>query len=191
MNPKEQLSQKLKWIKDDNLRQTCQKVLDSKKFFTWPASLSFHHNYEGGLAWHTLEVWNIADMIADSRFVQVSNKDIIAASCLWHDFLKTEEYLWVESPIPNQRALQCGDGFFVKGVGEDSGHSHIVNGAKAFVIEARKNGVDESLIEQINHCILSHHGFVKEWGSLVAPKTLESLILHQADMLSAKAGITK
>jgi 3'-5' exoribonuclease len=40
------------------------------------------------------------------------------------------------------------------------------------------------------HCILSHHGR-KDWGSPVEPATLEALVLHQADMLSAKFGATK
>lgn len=191
MNMKQQFSQKINTICDLNLLRTCQKVLDDPKFWTWPASLSFHHNYKEGLAWHTLEVWNLAGAIANSRDISCSNSEVISASCIWHDYLKTEEYLLADSPIPNQRSLKCSEGFFVKKEGADSLHSHIEDGAKAFVLEARKNNVDESLISQVEHCILSHHGFVKEWGSQVAPKTLEALIVHQADMLSAMAGITK
>ena len=39
--------------------------------------------------------------------------------------------------------------------------------------------------------ILAHHGPVREWGSPEAPRTLEALIPHQADMLSASYGATK
>ena len=191
MNTKELLYKKLEIIADKNLRKTCEKVLSDEKFFIWPASLSYHHNCIGGLAAHTLEVWEIAENISCSRFVQWSDMEVIAAACIWHDFLKTEEYLLADSPIPNQRALQYEDKFFVKKAGEDSGHSHIINGAKAFREEAEKNGVAGELIKAVEHCILSHHGYVPEWGSPIAPKTLEAMIVHQADMLSAKAGILK
>lgn len=191
MNTKDNLNLKIRQIKDPNLRNSCVKILEDERFFIWPASLSYHHSYAGGLAAHTLEVWELSDLLANTRFIQVSDKDVIAATCIWHDFLKTEEYLLANSPIPNQRFLPYEDKFFVKKAGEDSGHSHIVNGAEAFKKEAEKNGVDESLIHQIEHCLLSHHGFVKEWGSMVAPKTLEAMIVHFADMLSVKAGISK
>jgi 3'-5' exoribonuclease len=75
--------------------------------------------------------------------------------------------------------------------GKDATHAHIKDGAAKFVESAKFYDVDSSVIEQVEHCILSHHGFIKEWGSEVAPKTLEALILHQADMLSAHGGKTK
>ena len=36
----------------------------------------------------------------------------------------------------------------------------------------------------------THHG-LREWGSPVEPQTLEALLLHQADLLSAQYGATK
>ena len=191
MTYKEIFQSKIDSIEDSNLHETCEEILTNEKFFSWPASLSFHHGYEQGLIIHTLEVSSIAEDMCFNPHLTRPNKDVIIAACLWHDFLKTEEYLLVDFPAINQRYLKCKKGFFVKKVGEDSGHSHIINGAKAFRICAEKNNVDPSLIEQVEHCILAHHGPVKEWGSPVAPKTLEALIVHQADMLSAYAGITK
>ena len=191
MNTQQYLHLKLSAITDEKLKKTCEKVINDEKFFIWPASLSYHHAYTGGLAFHTLEVWNIADGIADIRSIQAPNMDVIAATCIWHDFLKTEEYLLADSPIPNQRALQYEDKFFVKKVGEDSGHAHIINGAAAFRKEAEKNGVAEELIQAVEHCILSHHGFVRDWGSPLDPKSPEAMIVHFADMLSAKAGVSK
>lgn len=44
--------------------------------------------------------------------------------------------------------------------------------------------------DAVIHCIHAHHGPVKEWGSPEAPRTIEALILHQADMLSAGYGAT-
>lgn len=186
---KQQFKNKLSFVLDEKLRKTCQKVLNDKKFFVWPASLSHHHAYVGGLAAHTFEVWEIAEDMAYSRFINGTNAGIIATACIWHDFLKTEEYLLADSPTPNQRSLQYDDkGFFVKKAGEDDGHSHIINGAKAFRLEAEKNEVDSELINQIEHCILSHHGFVRDWGSPLDPKSTDAMIVHFADMLSSNAG---
>lgn len=61
--------------------------------------------------------------------------------------------------------------------------THIATSA----IEFSRHGYNHAVV----HCILAHHGPVREWGSPEAPKTLEALILHQADMLSASYGATK
>lgn len=191
MTVKQIIRAKIRKIKNGNLQSSCVRILEDEKFFIWPASLGFHHAYEGGLVLHTLEATNIAEEMASGGHIQKPNLDVILAACLWHDFLKTEEYVLADSPIEGQRSLQHGAKFFVKGVGQDSGHSHIINGAEEFRKEAEQNGVDPDLIGQVEHCILSHHGFIKEWGSPIAPNTLEALIVHQADMLSAKFGQSK
>jgi 3'-5' exoribonuclease len=186
-----ELQTKVYAIKDRKLQKVCEDVMNDDKFFLWPASLSYHHNYAGGLADHTLEVWNIAENMADSGLISDADKDVIGVGCLFHDSKKVDEYLLVDEPIPNQRFLQYFGQYFVKAEGKDAGHSHIIEGAEAFRLSAEKHKVDPDLINQIEHVILSHHGFVPAWGSPVAPNTLEALIVHQADMLSAKHGKTK
>lgn len=182
-------------MSDTKLIQTCETIFENNKFFYWPASLSFHHAYVGGLAAHTLEVCELADDLANSGLLQNVNFDVLITSALWHDFLKTEEYVLVNVPIEGQRALRICEngyeGFLTKREGKDATYAHIKDGAAKFVETAKNCGVEPSIIEQVEHCILSHHGFIKEWGSEVAPKTLEALFLHQADMLSAHGGKTK
>lgn len=191
MNNKDKIIEKIHSLNNRALQKTCEVILDNEKFFDWPASLSFHHAYRGGLAEHTLEVCNIAESIREIKSIQFSNRDAIVVSCLFHDFLKTEEYLLVDSPIEGQRNLITEIGIFIKPKGQDAEHAHIVNGANKFEELANSFGVEEIYVKKIKHCILAHHGPVKEWGSPEAPKNLEALIVHQADMLSAHAGISK
>ena len=78
-------------ISDLCLFETCQRVIDASVFRSWPAAISMHHAYEGGLLAHTLEVAEIALHIAD-RFPQV-NRDVLIAAALWHDYGKILEYV--------------------------------------------------------------------------------------------------
>ncbi len=191
MNIKDEFIRKVDLITSPTLQETCAEVLSNPDFFIFPASLSFHHAYVGGLAAHTLEVWNIAEEIANIKHIHPVNKDILGVGCLFHDFLKIKEYSIANFPIPKQRFLPYQDKFFVKGIGQDAEHTHIIDGAIEFVAIAKKHNVSENFINRIKHIILSHHGPVREWGSPIAPNSLEALIIHQADVLSAHGGISK
>ena len=179
------------------LRDCCGKILDTPEFLTHPASLSHHHAYEGGLLAHTVEVCDIAlgmsSLTCNQNFTKPWAKhDILIAAALFHDFCKVREYehkafksTTGERELPHPRS-----GFWRKRSSLLGNHAHIIDGTIEFTLAARESGVDESVIEQIQHCILAHHGR-REWGSPVEPQTLEALLLHQADLLSAQYGATK
>lgn len=198
----------LRPIADHSLRSTCIRLLDDTSFWHWPAAITFHHAYEGGLIAHTLEVAEIALHIAN-QFPQV-NRDVLIAAALWHDYGKIFEYAQVESAV----LLESGERVKAPGatgkwlkeanirhlltpnsayawIRDPNAMSHILSSAIQFVRTAVVYGVDEDTIDQVVHCIHAHHGPVKEWGSPEAPRTIEALILHQADMLSAGYGATK
>ena len=179
----------LRAINDVKLRAACHELLGFPEFFTWPAAISHHHAYEGGLLKHTLEVADIALHIA-TKFPQV-NRDVLIAAALWHDWGKTLEY--VKVPLyaavdSRTRHLPIGDEAWIY---DNNARHHILTSTQEFVVVARKHGVDKATEDAVVHCILSHHGPVKEWGSPEAPRTIEAIILHQADYLSAQAGATK
>ena len=159
---------------------------------------------------HTVEVCDIALGISGLSIsgkldgapweqVLFSKKDrnVLVAAALWHDVMKTEEYIDVDRAVcetTNTRHAPYGqysawikDSSRVKMFGH---HEHIIAGAMAFTKSAWFNNVGTETIDAVTHCILAHHGR-KEWGSPVEPQTIEALILHQADMLSAKYGATK
>ncbi len=194
-------------IRSVTLRDCCRRILDTPEFLTWPASLRYHHAYEGGLLAHTVEVCDLAlgmsELTCNLNLTKPRAKhDILIAAALWHDFAKVREY--------EQKELNGHDYTFerMKGtrmlpvreapldsvpvwIGTDNAKCihHIPGSAIEFTVAARESGVDESVIEQVQHCILAHHGR-REWGSPVEPQTLEALILHQADMTSAQYGVT-
>lgn len=202
---KQRLINHIESIQDPALRKTCESILTIEKFFTWPASLSFHHAYEGGLLAHTVEVCDIALMtfassqlaggFPDSR--NPESRDILIAAALWHDVMKVEEYIVAdrrvcETTVARHVPFNMHDSWIkdysrVKMFGD---HEHIIAGASFFQKSAWFNNVRVGTIDAITHCILAHHGR-KDWGSPVEPQTLEALILHQADMMSAKFGATK
>ena len=174
---KQRLQNHINSINSVGLRIACDTILDTPEFLTCPASLSFHHAYEGGLLAHTVEVCDIALYnAAPFREGQV-NYDVLITAALWHDYAKIKEY-----------ELMMEDRYSITNYAKRI--HHIQGSAVEFTVAAREQGVNESVVEQVQHCILAHHGR-KEWGSPVEPQTLEALILHQADMLSAHYGKTK
>jgi len=173
----------LETIGDPNLRRACERLKEYPEFWSWPAAINYHHAYEGGLIAHTLEVAYIALNTA-AKFPQV-NLDVLFTAALWHDWGKILEYQEVEASVARdsktRHLLRADDDkawIFNANVS-----THIATSA----IEFSKHAENPAVV----HCILAHHGPVREWGSPEAPKTLEALILHQADMLSASYGATK
>jgi len=173
------LQTRIDQISNPKLREACQ-GLHTGQFNRWPASLKFHHTHTKGLLDHTLEVFGIADHLG--KFMG-ADMDVLLTAALWHDVAKTKEYTYND---------ETGEGPFFKYSGNYQKRIHHINGGAAmFCHQAWLAGVPEPTIEAVMHCILAHHGPVKDWGSPVAPQTLEALILHQADMLSAHYGPTR
>ena len=135
-----------------------------------PAAVFGHHAALGGLLMHTTEVAAIARTIARACGADL---DVVLAGVLLHDIGKLEAYRW--------------DGLFAF---TDRGRlvGHVVLGA--MMLEARLAEHAEPPCTPLErdlllHLILSHHGRL-EWGSPIAPLTLEAEVLHWADNASAK-----
>lgn len=172
------LKEHIDQIANVSLRRVCANLLTSHHFMVAPASLKFHHTYEGGLLAHTVDVCDLAmQMIGQTT---QRSLDILRAASLWHDFCKGNEY----------RRVSHDD--TVEWVHTNYGRRihHIAGSTMEFTVAARIAGIDDGMIEEIQHCILAHHGR-REWGSPVEPQTLEAMTLHHADMVSAHFGKTK
>lgn len=176
----------------DRLRDACWALTNDRypEFATWPAAITHHHNREGGLLQHTLEVTDLALTMA--KGFPNCDLDILIAAALWHDLGKIWEYKkeghWVWEQM-GQRFVKCSDG--IDAWGRVDATHHILTSAQEFVVAARWSNVSKATEDAVVHCILAHHGPVKEWGSPVAPKTIEALLLHQADIQSAHYGATR
>lgn len=80
--------------------------LDETDFFTAPASTRFHESYEGGLLYHTLNVYNqIVDLKKVGKFKKV---DIASAALvsLVHDWCKINLYSCYKKNVKNQETGQ-------------------------------------------------------------------------------------
>ena len=161
-----ELAHLLNIIDNEALYNTCRQALEvyQSDFVSKPAAHSHHHNYIGGLLQHTIEVMKFAYVIST---VVECNKDIILTAAFFHDIEKVKEYTLEGDYLP-----------YASNIG------HIMGSMMTFNEYAKANGVDSKTIEEIDHCILAHHGR-KEWGSPVEPQTPEAKIVHEADMLSA------
>ena len=188
---KQRLQNHINSISNVGLRIACDTILDTPGFFTCPASIRFHHAYEGGLLAHTLEVCDTALYNAAPFREGQINYDILLTAALWHDYAKIKEYELTEKDYGITRSVSISSVTERYSITDYAKRIHHIQGsAIEFTVAVREQGVNESVIEQVQHCILAHHGR-KEWGSPVEPQTLEALILHQADMLSAHYGKTK
>ena len=176
-------------IAHTGLREACLQLQHYPEFWTWPAAISHHHAYETGLVQHTLEVATIALRIADG--FPNCDLNVLLTAALWHDWGKLLEYHVVSlgqiglNEIPKYHLYKGRDvtGYVDAWTRNPEASTHIATSA----IEFSKHCDNPAVV----HCILAHHGPVREWGSPEAPRTLEALILHQADLLSAQFGATK
>ncbi|MGE5681762.1 MAG: 3'-5' exoribonuclease YhaM family protein [Bacillota bacterium] len=139
-----------------------------------PAGKSWHHSYLYGLLEHTLEIVKICDLMCDIH--PEVNRDLLIAGAMLHDFGKIEELTFENVFDYSDKGKLIG---------------HIVIAAIEISEKAGKiPGFPEELKNQLIHLVLSHQGKL-EHASPVIPKTLESIILYQADELSAKTNAYK
>jgi len=183
-------------IQNLELHNACEVLLTYDEFFTATAALHFHHAYRGGLLAHTMEVTDLAIHMAGSH--PTVDLDVLIAACLWHDLAKIYEYKLTWFPIheekPKRFLLESEDAFgaYLWHLTDYYKRIYHINGSNAeFAVAAANHGVSREIRDAVSHCILSHHGPMKEWGSPVAPQSLEAILLHQADMQSAQFGATK
>jgi 3'-5' exoribonuclease len=164
-------------VTNEYLKQLLVKVFNDErknKFFSAPAGKSWHHAYIHGLLEHTLEIIKICELLC--LFHTDLNRDVLITGALLHDLGKTDELFYDNVFDYTDKGRLIG---------------HIVMGA--IEVEKATESIDNfpnDLKEQIIHLILSHQGKL-EFASPVEPKTLEAIVLYQADELSAKANAYK
>ena len=148
-----------------------------EKFKVWPAAISLHHAYTGGLLEHSVSVAIGARDIARhySDFAIPVDMDLVIAGSLLHDIGKVEAY--AISPVPAMT---------VKG----NIMEHITLGVTMFMHFAEKEGLDENLTIALAHILASHHGR-REFGSPVLPESPEAMIVSTADDLDFRLAYWK
>jgi len=171
MTEKEALSS-LKYLKEiifgqrESINELCNVVLNNNWFSHAPGGSEHHHDYRHGLVEHVSEVMhNVMKLTAGWTSPE------LIVSVIWHDFNKTQDYEFnldgSVKKMPYRKLINHVSGSFAE-----------------FYLHARRLGFKDKFIEDVGHCLLSHHGR-REWGSPVEPQTADAFILHTADMMSA------
>ncbi|MFC6322184.1 3'-5' exoribonuclease YhaM family protein [Companilactobacillus baiquanensis] len=139
------------------------------QFFTSAAAKVNHHDFQGGLAFHTLSMVHLAEKIAD-QYPQIDKALLIAGTCL-HDLGKTIE---LSGTLDVEYTFE----------GNMLGHITIIDEEIVKAAQELKIDLDSQDMVMLRHMVLSHHGLL-EYGSPERPKLLEAEVLHDIDVLDA------
>lgn len=167
---KNKLSNYIKSVRTPGLRMLLENIFSGsiyERFITNPAGTRLHHAYIGGLMQHSVDVTGIAVALAGQ--VEGIDKDLIIAGALLHDIGKIRE-------------ISAEIGFPYTNEGRLMGHIAM----SCFIVQeaAAKLRIASSSLEQLQHILLSHHGY-NEKGSPIACATREAFIVHYADEINA------
>ena len=142
----------------------------SKDFFYAPAAKSNHHAFNGGLAYHTLSMIEMAKTVA-SYYPNI-NRSLLYAGLILHDLGKVIE---LSGPTATEYTLE----------GQLVGHIVLIDEEITAACAELKIETDAEDVMLLRHVILAHHGFL-EYGSPVRPQIKEAEIIHYLDQLDAK-----
>ncbi len=148
-------------------------------FMESPAASFHHHNYQGGLIEHTLEVWNLADRIC-GLYADKLDRDLVLCAAATHDVGKINTYELNTGISQRTETGELLDHIFISG----SMLSNLWDSAVKPSVPPENAGEAAHVKTLLLHVVLSHHGKL-EWGSPVLPRTPEALLIHHCDVLSA------
>ena len=165
----QELEAHLESVADPHIAGLLSRVVETHgdRLRLWPAALTVHHAYRGGLLEHILQIIRVSTFMAEAYGAR---RDLILAGAVLHDIGKVQELSY---DVATEYSVEGNlVGHIVLGVG--------------MVRDAAREMPDfpETLRLEIEHLILSHHG-ARELGSPVEPMTLEAFILAAADDLDA------
>ncbi|MBS3762021.1 MAG: HD domain-containing protein [Planctomycetes bacterium] len=151
----------------------------ARSFKTSPAASHHHHNYLGGLAEHTLEVWELAERFC-AQYEEQINRELMLAGAALHDIGKIRCY-----ELLSGVSEHTDEGYLLNHIFISSSMiSNLWDRNVTPEVESENKEEASELKHVLLHIILSHHG-KKEWGSPVIPQTPEALLIHYCDQISA------
>ncbi len=170
-----ELQARISGIGNPFIRRLLEAVVaaNEAKLRVWPAAQTLHHAYRAGFLEHILQMAAVGETLARAYN---ANADLVQAGALVHDIGKLQEldYELATSYSREGRLL----GHIMLG-------SALVGKAAAAIEQ-----FPPELLTEIQHLILSHHGRL-EFGSPVAPMTVEAFILSFIDDLDAKINMVR
>lgn len=173
---KEEVESYLSTIQDESLYMVTKTILEEKdtEYYTYSAATKNHHNFVGGLAYHSLSMLKMA--LAICELYPWLDRDLIICGTLLHDVGKIEE---LSSPVLPEYTV----------VGNLIGHISIMGNYIDRVAHELNLEKEESVL-LLKHMILSHHGKT-EFGSPVLPMIPEAEVLTTIDNLDSRMFMMK
>ena len=165
------LEEYLEMINNPTIKAICDDVFNRYRhdFLIYPAAVKMHHNYIGGLAYHTLTMCDLAKAFAG--IYNSIDLDLLIAGALLHDISKIIEF---KGPTDSEYSVR----------GQLIGH--LVLGAIEIEKTAERLGlIDEEEVMLLEHMLISHHG-QPTFGACKKPETPEALLLWIIDTIDSK-----
>lgn len=152
------------------IQQLFAKYADA--FYQFPAASKNHHDYMGGLAYHTLCMLRLATSL--QTLYPILNRDYLYAGVLLHDLGKVVE---LSGPIATEYTTK----------GKLLGHITIMVSEIEVVAQQLQltSEAEQEVIMILQHLVLSHHGKL-EYGSPKVPLMMEAEMLTYIDNIDAK-----
>lgn len=175
--PREELEKKLDLYLASFSSEPLKKLVNAiiarhrKSYVSYPAAMSFHHNFASGLLYHSLSMADLGEQVA--KLYPSVNRDLLIAGCLLHDIGKVVE---LSGLVATKYTLE----------GKLLGHLAI--GAMEVKEVADSLKIEGEMPLLLEHLLLSHHG-KPEFGAAIMPLTREALALAMIDDLDAKMNV--
>lgn len=168
----EKLNEVIAEITEPKMNEIVRFLLNkfSKDFFHAPAAKTNHHAFNGGLAYHTISMLELAKTIV--AYYPNINPSLLYSGLVLHDLGKVIE---LSGPTATEYTLQ----------GQLIGHIVLVDQEIVLACEALGIDTEEEAVVMLRHVILAHHGLL-EYGSPVRPQVKEAEIIHYLDQIDAK-----
>jgi len=177
--PLEEMEKELKddisLIQDADLKKLTETIIKEnyEAYTTYPAAVTVHHAYLGGLLYHSLSICSLA--IKVQEHYPCLSLDYLVAGSLLHDIGKTRE-------LSGPKAATYTD--------EGNLLGHISLGAIIVYQKGMELNIGKEKLDVITHMVLAHHG-EPDFGSPKVPATPEAYVLHALDDLDAKMEIIR
>lgn len=145
---------------------------NKEKMLYWSAAKSIHHNYYGGLLYHTYRMLNMAAMAC--KVYPSLNHDLLVTGVALHDIGKLKELATDEMGV----AEYTVDGNLF---------GHLLIGIEMINEEVAKNptAYDAEEVRLLKHMIASHHS-EQAMGAIRTPATREAIMLAYIDVMDAR-----
>ena len=171
----QELQQHIQKITYSPLRETVRTALKEleSEFKTTPGAIAMHHAYRCGLLEHTVRMCRAC--LALLPLYEEVDPDLALAGTILHDIGKALEYTGALATSKSKL------GHF---------HGHVVLGYRQVRRAALKAGLEEELVDRLEHIILSHQGEL-EWGAATKAATPEAVFVSMVDNLDAKMGMVQ